>query len=129
MIQRCCDSGSKDFKNYGARGIKVCDRWLSFENFIADMGARPAGKSLNRKDNNGDYTPENCEWATLVDQARNTRANRRETHNGKTLCLAEWAELAGLKYNTLSGRLHLGWSFSRAIETPVIRRSSHVQMP
>lgn len=73
MIQRCSNPKNASFHNYGARGIKVCDRWRLFENFLADMGERPAGRSLDRLNNDGDYEPGNCSWRTKVEQCRNTR--------------------------------------------------------
>lgn len=73
MRSRCRDSGSKDYKWYGARGIKVCKRWNIFENFLADMGCRPPGKSLDRINNEKGYSPNNCRWATAKQQANNRR--------------------------------------------------------
>lgn len=74
MIDRCDNPKAPAFKNYGGRGIKVCDRWYSIENFIKDMGDRPPGKMLERLDNNGNYTPANCAWRTATDQSRNRRS-------------------------------------------------------
>lgn len=76
MIQRCTNASLKSFANYGARGISVCARWRIFENFLSDMGERPAGLTLDRIDVNGNYEPGNCRWATRTVQARNTRANK-----------------------------------------------------
>lgn len=83
MKNRCYCETSPDYKEYGGRGIKVCDRWLeSFENFLADMGERPEGKTLDRRENDGDYTPENCRWATAKEQANNRRPPRTVTKKG-----------------------------------------------
>lgn len=80
MRQRCCDPNFSDYPKYGARGITVCARWLeSFENFLADMGLRPAGRSIDRIDNDGNYEPGNCKWSTPKEQTANRRPMRRRT--------------------------------------------------
>jgi hypothetical protein len=125
MKQRCRDSQAINYERYGARGISVCERWQnSFQNFYDDMGEVPSsGYSIERIDNEKDYTPENCRWATPKEQARNTRRNRLLTHNGKTLCLAEWAEITGIGSTTIRRRLdYYGWSVEEALTTPVLRR-------
>jgi hypothetical protein len=119
MNERCHNKGAPQFADYGGRGIKVCERWRSFENFLADMGERPPGKTIDRKDVNGDYEPDNCAWATSKQQNRNKKSNRLIEHAGITLCLSEWAESVGIRYGRLYDRLNkLGWSFEKAIRTP-----------
>ena len=126
MIKRCTNPNHPEYKNYGGRGIKVCDRWLeSFENFFADTGLRPSPKlTLERIDNDGDYEPENWRWATRKEQARNIRPNRMIPFNGEMLCVTEWAERVGIKANTLLWRLDRGWSIERALTQPVRGRES-----
>lgn len=121
MVRRCRDKRCKGYKIYGARGIKVCDRWADeFSNFISDMGRRPSSKmTIERKDNDGDYCPDNCTWATRLAQGRNTRKNRLITYKEKTKCLSEWAQIFGMKSGTLNRRLKYGWSIESALETPV----------
>jgi len=116
MVQRCTNPNVKAFPNYGGRGIKVCDRWREFSNFLADMGERPQGMTLDRVNNNGDYTLENCRWASRKTQARNSRRARLVTLNGQTLCVSEWSEITGIAQSAIIARLNRGWSASRALE-------------
>jgi hypothetical protein len=121
MHRRC----KPNVKNYGARGISVCERWTSFENFVADMGPMPsAHHSLDRKCVEGNYEPGNCRWATKTEQMRNTRANRLIEHNGKTQPLAAWAEEIGMSQDTLRVRLHRGKSIERVLSTNKHTRAS-----
>jgi hypothetical protein len=120
MIKRCTNPNAKHYKDYGGRGIKVCNRWMDFANFYADMGNAPPGMSIDRIDNDGDYTPENCRWADDLTQARNSRHCHMLTHNGETHCITEWAELINIKPNTIHSRLRLGWSVSKTLSTPTI---------
>lgn len=120
MMDRCYRHAFIGYASYGGRGIVVCDRWrASFVNFYSDMGPRPSPEhSLDRIDNDGPYSPENCRWATRAEQGRNRRTNRPLTHDGETMCVSEWAERFGLSRNTLQRRLDRGWSFERATSEP-----------
>lgn len=107
MHIRCSDrcKDKRNRKHYYLRGIRVCERWGDFLNFLADMGERPEGTSLDRIDNNGDYEPGNCRWATAVQQARNTSKTRRIAYGGETKCLTEWAKELGISPNALAARI------------------------
>lgn len=119
MIQRCTNPKCDAYKDYGGRGIEICERWLeSFENFFADMGARPKGTSLDRRDNNLGYCPKNCRWATKHEQANNTRANRVIEFRGERMTMSQWARKSNLQIQTLHNRLLLGWTVERALTTP-----------
>lgn len=120
MKSRCLNPKSTGYRQYGARGITVCDRWImSFESFLVDMGERPKGTSLDRyPDRNGNYEPGNCRWATPEEQARNKCSNRRLTFQGQTLTLIEWANLLGSTYKTLHTRLSDGWPVERVLAVP-----------
>lgn len=119
MRQRCSNRRTVGWADYGGRGIKVCPRWQqSFAAFLADMGPKPSVKhSIDRKDTNRDYTPENCRWATKLDQARNCRSNRYVTFRGQTMCLSAWAEKTGLSESVIRARLNLGWSVKKTLTT------------
>ena len=109
MIQRCENERDKDFVKYGARGISVCYEWrISFEQFIVDMGIPEKGLSIDRKDNNGNYEPENCQWATSKEQRNNQRGSLL-LHNGLSLTREEWSARTGIKQKTINERLRLGW--------------------
>ncbi len=108
---RCYNKKRPEYKNYGGRGIKVCERWLeSFENFLLDMGPRPDGMSIDRKDNDGDYSPENCQWSTRTDQANNKRNNHKITIDGITKNRAEWAKEYGISSSAILLRERSGLS-------------------
>lgn len=119
--QRCLNKSCQDYPYYGGRGIKVCQRWLdSFDSFVQDMGLRPAGMTLERKDNDGDYTPGNCKWATRKQQSGNQRRNVRITYDGRTLSLQGWSDLTGIPYGTLKARVgRLGYTPEQALTKPV----------
>lgn len=118
MIARCYTKGNERYDDYGGRGIKVCERWRcgeGFPNFVADMGLPPDGTSIDRRDNDGDYCPENCRWATASEQARNKRSSRYVVYAGETVLLAVLAERVGVPYKELHRRLARGWSMDRAV--------------
>lgn len=120
MLQRCTNPKNRSYKRYGGRGIKVCDRWLKFENFYADIPRRPSPiHSLDRyPDNNGDYEPGNVRWATDSEQAHNKTNNVNLTYLGETHCLTEWARILGIPLPTLHNRLRVGWSVEETLGTP-----------
>jgi hypothetical protein len=126
MIQRCTNPGNGNYHYYGGRGIRVCDRWReSFGDFLADIGRAPSpGHTIDRIDNDGDYEPGNCRWATQSQQARNTRANHFVTHRGRTQTVIEWCEETGIKKNCLLTRLRRGWSAEKALTAPVQEKNS-----
>lgn len=101
MRERCLCATHPRFSCYGGRGISICTRWDDFQNFLIDMGQAPKDKSLDRVDNNGNYEPSNCRWATRKEQNGNTRANRFITYDGKTMHVAAWAVALGIKPNRL----------------------------
>lgn len=109
MRVRCTNSGRHSYENYGGRGICVCERWDSFEAFLADMGSRPTSShSIERKDNSKGYEPDNCVWATDKDQCRNRRSNAVFEFRGRSQCVAAWAEEVGAKYHTVYARYKRG---------------------
>lgn len=117
IIDRCCSRGCKSYPRYGGRGITVCKRWRrSFNAFFADVGARPSSAyTIERVDNNGPYSPNNCIWASRSDQQNNRHNNRRVTFQRKTLTIAQWARQYGLIFQTLSERLKRGWPVQQAL--------------
>ena len=125
LFRRCVyTKRAREIKYWKGRGIHICERWLKFENFLADMGPRPTGPdgrkmTLDRIDNNKGYEPGNCRWATWAQQERNKRNNVRLTHAGRTQCITEWAEELGICKVTIQGRLYRGWSVERTLTEPI----------
>lgn len=119
MKSRCYNPRFAKFKRYGARGIRVCDRWRNdFAAFLADVGERPSlDHSLERKDNDGHYEPDNVVWATRMEQARNKSTNVVLTFRGETLQASEWARRIDIHVSTITYRIRQGWSVERALTT------------
>jgi len=119
MIARCTNPNQRAYASYGGRGIMVCDRWLKFIEFYRDMGHAPAGMSLDRIDNNKGYSPENCRWATQIEQMNNIRANRILECDGQRHTVAQWSRITGIKTMTILSRLSRGSSDKSALTEPL----------
>lgn len=125
MKNRCFNSKASNFKRYGGRGITVCDRWMDIGMFVADMGEAPDGMFLDRKDNDGNYEPSNCRWATRTEQQNNTRSNILVEFSGERLTLKDWSRKTGLPYHVVKKRINKGWAVERALTLPVDAKKSH----
>lgn len=123
MKRRCSDPSATSYSLYGGRGIKVCDRWVcSFHDFISDIGRRPSrAHSIERRDNNGNYEPSNCFWATDKEQANNRRSSRMVTYRGETKSVALWSDELGLNYHRVRARILNGWDAERAFNAPLLK--------
>lgn len=116
MKRRCLNKNDKRYKDYGARNINICDRWIhSFEKFFLDMGSKPHGYSIERIDNNGNYEPNNCVWMKISDQTKNKRSNILLTYKKQTHILADWSRITGIKAGTIKARLDRGWPVEKAL--------------
>ena len=117
MMQRCYNENSSKFGTYGGVGISVAERWKeSFQNFLADMGERPDGATIDRFPNQqGNYEPGNCRWATAEKQQQNIKSNRLITSGGRTMCASEWARALGVKPSVILYRINSGWSHDDAV--------------
>lgn len=128
MKYRCDNKNYTSYKDYGGRGIKVCNEWKNFKNgFInfhdwAMENGYKEDLSIDRINVNGNYEPSNCRWATDKQQGRNKRSRRDITYKGETKCVSEWAEITGINYSVVLRRLQYGWSVEKALTTPVINR-------
>lgn len=119
MRTRCNNPNARHYERYGGRGIKICERWDSFENFLSDMGEKPTdAHTLERRDNLGNYEPENCFWATAIEQNNNTRRNIYVTIKGETLTARQWARKVEMNYGTFISRIRRGWAPEDAIGLP-----------
>ena len=122
MRKRCDYEDATSYKNYGAKGIRVCDEWHSFENFRdwAMTNGYEECLTIDRIDSNGDYTPKNCRWVDMKAQSRNTSRNKVITFRGETHCMADWADILGINYRTIQQRINVyGWSTERALTAPI----------
>lgn len=115
--RRCNNESDVRFNDYGGRGISIDESWaVSFERFISDMGIRPSPRhQIDRIDNNGDYEPSNCRWATRKENARNKRNNVVLSARGMSMCVSEWSEILGVSQGVISARIRRGWSEERAL--------------
>jgi hypothetical protein len=118
MRVRCNNPQERAYAHYGARGIKVCERWNDFVAFVEDMGPRPSGTSIERIDNDGNYEPSNCRWATDLEQASNTSRTKLITAKGETMTQAAWARKLGVNSSVIIGRIKRGWSEEDACSLP-----------
>lgn len=129
MRSRCHNPKSHIWHLYGARGITICEQWDKFSRFYADMGPRPsAAYSLDRKNNNGNYEPDNCKWSTQKEQQNNRRSNRIVTVDGTTMNIQAWAESKGLKPGTIHGRIVRGMSAEEAVRMPLQKLTDKEKM-
>lgn len=120
MNMRCNNPNYPGYENYGGRGIKICDEWKDFNTFVRDMGPRPEGFSLDRIDVNGNYSKDNCRWASFKEQANNRRNTQWVDYRGATYTISELAELLNINYHTLRSRIKNGHS----LDAPVKERNS-----
>lgn len=114
MKQRCFNPNHHKYHRYGARGITVCQRWIQFQNFLEDVGERPVGCTIDRIDNNGNYEPNNCKWASSKQQQRNMSTNIKYSYGSEELTAKELSERCGIHHSTLTYRLKKGWDVNKA---------------
>lgn len=123
MKGRCLNPNNHAYSSYGGRGIKICKRWMSFPNFLADMGQPPDEHEIERTNNNKGYAPSNCRWATRREQQNNRRANRLLTHDGLNMTVAEWSRHLNFSDTAIRSRLDAGMSTADALD-PKPRQNS-----
>lgn len=126
MKHRCYNTNAKTYKDYGGRGITICDEWVNDFQSFCDWSMEHGYSNIltiDRIDTNLGYSPDNCRWTTMKEQSNNTRKNINISYNGESRTLAEWSEKLNLNYNVVYGRIYkLGWTVERAFETPVMKR-------
>lgn len=123
MIQRCTNTKNRAYRHYGGRGISVAERWRNFENFLADMGPRPDGFTIERLDVNVGYQPGNCTWVPSSAQSKNRRDSVSYTIDGVTRPRGEWCLIFGVPLGTVRTRLRAGWEIKLAFSSPPLRAS------
>lgn len=126
MHKRCNDPKCRAYHNYGGRGITVCKRWGLFENFFADMGHRPEGRTLDRRNNNRGYSKSNCRWATAMEQSENSRQRRIVIYKGERYHITGFCKAHGISYNTIRARIQRGWEIHKAINQPIGKYDHHI---
>ena len=130
MCERCNNPNFVYFENYGGRGIAVCDEWLgnyeAFRSWALSNGYNDR-LTLDRIDNDGDYTPENCRWVTTKEQANNRRSNRMLSYNGETHNIETWCKIAGLSRHIVDGRLRRGWTVEKTLNTPLLTKGGKIR--
>ena len=125
MRKRCNNPNDPSYSEYGAKGITICKEWDRFELFLADMGERPQGTTLHRKNNKMGYSPSNCVWADTKTQAIERKGTIWVTIEGRTQCLADWAEEYEIKMSTVQARIYrMKWSPEKALTTPLLRKKT-----
>jgi hypothetical protein len=127
MKERCLNPKRKDYKNYGGRGIKICERWLVFENFLEDMGIPPRELSIDRIDHDGNYEPGNCRWATAEQQQNNRSVSRFIVFNNEKFTIAQWAKKIGASRQAVRYRLNQGWTPQQILETKFSHANRNVK--
>lgn len=128
MMQRCTNPANPGWQRYGGRGITVCAAWHKFDGFVADMGTKPVGFQIERKNVDGNYEPGNCKWATALEQANNRRTNVFLVINGVRLTKAQWARKYGIDQRLLHSRLRGGWTLPQALTTPRLPGDRNVRL-
>lgn len=130
MLQRCRNPDHKSYARYGGRGISICDRWLeSFENFVADMGMRPEGMTLERSNTDGGYSLDNCRWATWKEQATNRSNTVLLEAFGEKLTASDWSRKTGIERATIVGRIKKNWPIELALSHPPMARGKRNKLP
>lgn len=116
MISRCYNEKVSSYKDYGMKGIRVCERWKDYRNFLSDMGDRPEGMTIERVDFRADYSPDNCKWATRVEQANNKSNNVFLEYHGESRTIAEWSRHLGISYSKIYSMYRKGYTMSEIVK-------------